>query len=482
MGCVFPFLLKAAEGNAENPGQIIGRLVSINTAGALLGSLLSGFFFINIFGMWSSINIFALAYFAQAVWLILAFTSRAKERQTVALVILTILMMLAGASYSSPLLSPSLDKENVLEVVEGAHATVAVIKGEGILSLRTNNHYGLGSAKNFPRQQLEAELPLTIHPDAKSVFFLGMGTGITAGASLKFPLEQVTICEIMPEVVYLSKKYFTSYINGLYGDSRATVVVEDGRNYLLGREKKYDLIIADLFLPYKAGVGSLYTVDHFEVVKSRLNHGGAFVQWLSIYQFSEEELQIITRTFLSVFDQVTLWRADFDPYLPFIAFVCYNEPVSLNAEALTQRADQFKLFDKYTRTFGKISGEEFLSLYCGNLSRAKQVLPPGPLNTDDMPLIEYSSPITIRNIFSNHVQSVNQEVLYNFLAEVFKNTPPEKDPYLKNFPVKKRYYARAGLDLFGYSTFQKTDKEKAVEFEKKFFNHLSKARELSSKK
>lgn len=181
---------------------------------------------------------------------------------------------------------------------------------------------------------------------------------LAIGASLKFPVKEVTVCEIMPEVVDLSRKYFKPYINGLFENPRVEIVIEDGRNYLLGTDKTYDLIVADLFLPYKAGVGSLYTTDHFKSVKSRLNPGGIFVQWLSIHQFSQEELEILARTFLNVFDQVTIWRADFSPYLPFIAVVCHKDPQILDAEALTAKAARFKLFDTYKNTFGNVSGSE----------------------------------------------------------------------------------------------------------------------------
>ncbi|MFC1828803.1 fused MFS/spermidine synthase [Thermodesulfobacteriota bacterium] len=476
MGSVFPYLLKAAEGRGEKPGPFIGRMVSINTAGSIAGSLLAGFVFINILGMWASINLFALAYLVQAVWLVLAFTSPIKKRWAAALVILSVMMLAIGTSYNRSLVSLKVAGETVLDVVEGSHATVSVVKGKGMISLRMNNHYGLGSAKNFPRQRFEAELPMAIHPDPKTVFFLGMGTGITAGAALKFPVKKVTVCEIMPEVVDLSRKYFKPYINGLFEDPRVEIVVEDGRNYLLGTDKKYDLVVADLFLPYKAGVGSLYTTDHFKSVKARLNPGGIFVQWLSIYQFSEEELQILARTFLNVFDQVTLWRADFSSYLPFIAVVCYKEDQRLDAETLSRKAAKYKLFDTFKHTFAPVSGEELLSLYCGNLSRAKSVLPPGPLNTDDMPLIEYSSPITIRNIFSDHIRCVNQDVLHKFIADIFDQVPPEEDPYLKNTPADKRGYVWAGLDLFGYEVFKRSDREKARALHKKFLVHLSKAR------
>jgi spermidine synthase len=43
LGSIFPYLIKVAEGMKEKPGPVIGRMLSINTVGAILGSLCAGF-------------------------------------------------------------------------------------------------------------------------------------------------------------------------------------------------------------------------------------------------------------------------------------------------------------------------------------------------------------------------------------------------------------------------------------------------------
>jgi spermidine synthase len=478
MGSILPFLLKMAETLDRQPGHIIGRLVAANTAGSLLGSLTAGFFFISAFGLSGSIRTFAALYALLGAGMILFGGVRGGKRAVAVLAILFVGFVVVADPYRQPLLSLK-DGESLVDLVEGSHATLAVVRDRaGELSLRTNNHYGLGSAKNFRRQRLEAQLPLSLHPNPSSVFFLGLGTGITAGAALDFPVKKMTVCELMPEAVTLSKKHFTPYVNGLFDDPRVRIVVEDGRTFLLGTADTYDVIVADLFLPYRAGVGGLYSANHFAVVKSKLKPGGIFAQWLSIYQFSREDLEIIERTLLSVFDRVTVWRADFDPFLPFVVFICQKDPVPLNVDRTADLVEAAGLFQRYKHTFRTVTGHEFLTLYGGNLAAISEAIGPGPINTDNRPLIEFKAPVTIRNIFSGHVRAMNGDQLYDYFAGLISRTLPASDPYLAHTTPADREMVMAGLALFGDAVFVETEPERAEQFKQSFFRRLKRSREL----
>ncbi len=478
MGSILPFLLKMAETVDRQPGHIIGRLVAANTAGSLLGSLLSGFVFIGVFGLSGSIRGFALVYALLGAGMIVFGGVRGRQRAVAALATLAVALIVVADPYRQPLLSLK-EGESLIDLVEGSNATLAVVRDrKGELSLRTNNHYGLGSAKNFRRQRLEAQIPMSLHPDPSSVFFLGLGTGITAGAALDFPLKKMTVCELMPEAVALSRRHFTPYVNGLFDDPRVRIVVEDGRTFLLGTADTYDVIVADLFLPYRAGVGSLYSADHFAVVKSKLKPGGIFAQWLSIYQFSRKDLEIIERTMLSVFDSVTVWRADFDPYLPFVLFVCRNAPGPIKMDQIAERVRGAGIFTPYEKTFGPLTGREILTLYGGNLTASAGAIGPGPLNTDNRPLIEFRSPVTIRNIFSGHVRAMNGDVLHDYFTALVSRTPPARDPSLADTTPADREMALAGLALFGSNVYQITEPARSQLLKESFFRRLERARDL----
>jgi spermidine synthase len=159
-------------------------------------------------------------------------------------------------------------------------------------SIKVNSGYSLGSTSSRISQILQTRIPLLIYPETESIFYLGMGTGATAGEALNKQefrnIKEVTVCELLPDVVKASKKYMTGkvdntdYTNGLFSDPRAKVTVEDGRNHLMATGKKFDMINADLFIPYHRGTGSLYSLEHYQSAKKRLNPNGVYVQWLPL--------------------------------------------------------------------------------------------------------------------------------------------------------------------------------------------------------
>ena len=387
-----------------------------------------------------------------------------RKRYTAAITIIFVLFLISIGPARFPIVSIDSKNQTILDITEGSHATVAVIKEKENIRLKLNNNYQLGDSHDIKRQRVMTELSLFIHSNAKSVFFLGLGTGITAGASLGFPVEKVTICELIPEVVRASKNYFSQYVQGLYDDPRVTVVIEDGRNYLTGTNETYDVIIADLFLPWKAGVGNLYTIEHFQTVKSKLNENGIFVQWLPLWQHSWEEFSIIVRTMLEVFDQITLWRANFSPHVPIIALIGHSNPKPLDLDAMVT------IFRKYARN-ENISEELIkactLIYYSGNLSQIRSLFTKRPLNTDDLPLVEYLSPVTLRNQTSGHVRRFVGDELYDFFKRIFSLMPSENDHYLKNLSERELDYVQAGLDLYAFNLYKKTDKAKSLEFKKR---------------
>ncbi len=95
---------------------------------------------------------------------------------------------------------------------------------------------------------------------------------------------------------------------GVFTDPRSTILIEDGRHYMIGSNKKFDMINADLLRPYRRGAGSLYSLDHYQSSVRRLNPDGSFVQWLTLYQNTETEFGVIARARLEACDQVTMWQ------------------------------------------------------------------------------------------------------------------------------------------------------------------------------
>ena len=455
LGAVFPYLMKTEERYTTSPGKSLGRLATINTVGAILGSLFCGFVFLERFGMWRTMQIMGVIYFLMALWM-----PSVRGRVGMAVKCISgvgLILLFTGLNPSRLPVTGVLEMrkdEVTLKAWEGSDCTVSVVRGNDGLSIKINSDYGLGSSEGRIRQASQAEIPLMLKPDAKSVFFLGMGTGISAGAALsdRFPqVERVVTCELSPHVISASKEFMTQVdgvdlTNGLFTDPRSTVLTEDGRHYLMATQEKFDVINSDLFVPYRSGAGSLYSVEHFESVKKRLQPGGIFVQWLPAYQVTEFEFHVIGKTLLEVFDHVTVWRCDFAPFNEVIAFVGHRDETPLAACDIddTQTKKSFSDGNGREDIYQTLNPQTALLYYGGNLTASKEGFAGYPVNTDDKPVIEYMAPRYYRNQGKDGMPWFVGPYILKFIKDLQKNCPPDQDPLLVNRTPANRRLPLAG--------------------------------------
>lgn len=450
LGILFPYLLKASEQRQEAPGRVFGELAALNTLGGVAGSIAAGFFMLEFWGLWTSVFAIALLYAAVAV--ATAWPAFGGARAGLAAVAMGVLLALAFDPMGSlPRVAEGRDGERVLEVLEGAGASITVVEGGRGRRIKHNNHYGLGGSGDRNQEARQAHWPLALHPAPRSVYFLGMGTGITAGAALQHPLDRVLVAELDAQVTEASARYFSRYTNGLFDDPRAEVRSEDGRNLLRGSPERFDVIVADLFLPWKAGVGSLYSREHYTAARERLNESGLYAQWLLLVQFSEEEFAAVARTMLEVFPRVTLWRANERVTHPLVLLLGERDPNAFEPAAIDARIASIAptVFDN-----ARVAPEHravpdnaarLLYGYAGNLSVARDALPEAPINTDDRPFVEYSAPVTHREKRGGEARALIGGPWVALLDRIFDAAPPDADPALAATPKAWRLLPRSGL-------------------------------------
>ncbi len=458
LGMLFPYLWKVAESGAESAGETVGRLLALNTVGAIMGSLAAGFLLLEWLGLWRAIQLMAGLYLAAAILLPkLEATDTggaAWPARSLSFAPVLIFVLLISALDASRLpvvrIDPVRRAESLIEVWEGSSATVAVVRRGEDLRIKVDNYYTLGSTRSRALEQRQAHFPLLMHPDPRAVFFLGMGTGITAGASLAHSVERVQVAELLGDAILASRRYFRHYTQGLFDDSRVRIIEEDGRHHLSATDETYDVIVGDLFIPWKAGNGGLFSLEHFRNVSERLAEGGLFAQWIPLYQVSEWEFGIIARTFTEVFPDVTLWRGDFLPEGPIVALVGRNQAQALNPVRVLHRA----------RTLTAANDESAASLlpdpntpalllyYAGNLSQASELLAGYPVNTDTRPYIELDAARTQRAQAAGRRDWFVGEKLVDFFDRLLAAATVETDPHLVKLEARQRQAVHAGLDIF----------------------------------
>ncbi|MEK6748770.1 MAG: fused MFS/spermidine synthase [Pseudomonadota bacterium] len=218
-------------------------------------------------------------------------------------------------------------------------------------------------------QRNQVRLPLLLHPQPKTVLLLGVGTGISASATLDWPGLQVTGVELSAGAIEAARAQFAA-VNGKVLD-RMQVVQDDARRYLRTTTQTYDVIVGDLFHPDLAGRSSLLSLQQFHYARARLAPGGVFCQWLALNQFDAVGLATIQRTFKQVFPEAQWFGEGFR-----VALVGVRD----GRMRATARA----------RTDAATGGEgvwTWWGRYLGPLSP-----PPGALQDEWSPVIEFSLP------------------------------------------------------------------------------------------
>jgi spermidine synthase len=345
--------------------------------------------------------------------------------------------------------------EKLLAVQEGSHGIVAVVDrpSDHDRRIKVDNYYTLGGLASRDNELLQGQLPLLLHPAPKRVLHIGSATGISPSGALSFPVERVVAVELIPEVTDMARVYFAEANRHLYGDPRVESVNADGRNYLLGTRERFDVIVADLFIPWHAGTGSLYAEEQFALARSRLAPGGLFCQWLPLYQLSPEEFRMIVATFLRVFSQTTLWRGDFFADRPIVALIGHPDALPIDLDKLERRLNHFRRSGELQqKIFRDIAG--VMMLYAGDLSQVADQFREYPINTDDRPLIEYLAP----RIVGRHGQAPAEGkqwltglTLASFYRELQNNTLDKPDSIFPDQTVRHRQYRLAGEFFYNFN-------------------------------
>ncbi len=385
-GLLLPAVLHAAGAAGGSGGEgaaRLGRLLAWNTGGAVAGALLAPFVLLPVLGLWMGILAVAVLYGVAAV-LVPAPPGRSRLLRDGALAVAWLVLMTRGSPTALPALRVE-DGDRLLFAEETPAGLVAVIERANGLVLQVDNHYALGGTADRVHQERQGHVPLLLHPAPRRALFLGSATGGSAGAALAHPVEQLTLVELVPGVARAAS-FFRAANRDVVDSVRSRLVIDDARSYLRSTADRFDVIVADLFVPWRAGTGSLYSREHFEAARAHLSESGVFSQWLPLYQLSEDEALIVARTFLDVFPNAVVFRGDFFGRFPIAALIGFaGDPPS--TETIERRVLALAAAGEDDRWVTRPEG--FWALHVGALGPLAPALSALPLNRDDRPVLEF---------------------------------------------------------------------------------------------
>jgi spermidine synthase len=198
----------------------------------------------------------------------------------------------------------------------------------------------------------------------KKVLVIGLGTGVTVGAIAHQELvEQVDVCEINNAVTE-QLSYFDFATFNASKNPKVNIIDSDVVKYLLRSDLKYDIIVSIPSNFWVAGVENLMTPEFYTLAKSKLNTGGAFIQWIPDYDFSEAALKIVLKSFSTSFENPGLWRLTQDDLV-----LMYQKGKSLNKnwqpkrmaeESLLETFDVIEFYNPRSLTYSQIADSKII--------------------------------------------------------------------------------------------------------------------------
>ncbi len=416
IGATFPCAVSAAARGAGRAGEDVGRTYAVNTLGAIAGSALVGLVLIPALGLHTSFRVAVVGNLLLAVALFLGPPRPVRRRRQFAAALAAALVV--GAWFLPPWSRDVLSSgvavyaqqyqrlsweqfrtravpKQILYYRDGPTATVTVHQESDNLFLRTNGKTDASTSYDMVTQLMAGHVPMLLHPTAKQVLVIGLGSGVTAGAIIGYPLERLDLVEIEPSVVEAAR-FFGAFNANVLDNPKVHVSIADGRNYLLITPRRYDVIVSEPSNPWIGGLASLFTVEMFQHARDRLRPGGVMVQWMQAYALEAEDLKMVIRTFASVFPTTAVWAATPGDFL----LVGSVEPRPLDLRAVQER---LAANPAARRLFGPTpEWPDFLGYFLLGTEDSARLVSAGPLNTDDRLPLEFSAP---RSLYLNTAES-----------------------------------------------------------------------------
>ena len=413
-GAAFPLAAELYSRHKNTISSSVGGVYFWNTLGAILGSSLTGFMFIPLMGVHNTLVFALMVALGAGVVLLLGDGHAAlKPRLAGAAVgVAAVLLVVSTARWDKTLMSSgpflyyeSLGKSNTVSELhdyvsskhkllyyrDGITSTVTVRRTGERLYMQVNGKTDASNLGDAHAQIFASLAPLLIHKHPGEVAVIGIGSGMSAGVALQMPhVRHVDVIEIEPAVVDILK-YFDKYNFELRKDKRASIFVEDGRNFLLRRRKKYDVIVSEPSNPWIAGIANLYTKDFFELSRKHLNPGGLFCQWIQFYNISPNNLRMIIATMQSVYPHMNAFIIHGDMFL-----IGAVEPYRLNGPDIARRFRESGIRPKLAPMKCQFND---LSILAGHYKAGPEELRKlsvfAQYHTDNRPLLEYYAPLDI---------------------------------------------------------------------------------------
>lgn len=395
-GALLPLLFHHLRQTVGELGTTAGRLYSWNTAGSLLGALLGGYLLLIFFDLHI---VFRVALGALVVCAVIL-TVQLLKISALAMAVLVMAPALVGL-WSMPEWDPErLDsglfrkreataltyvgadaffenrKRRIIFHRDGPSTTATVREGRKDderpgFSLSTNGKPDGNLIGDYPTMALAALFPALLAEENRRSFVIGYGTGVTAGELAALDsMQEVHVAEIS-QAVLDAAPYFEVGNQAPLASPKLRLHRSDAYRSLLRAEGQFDIIVSEPSNPWVSGVEMLFSRGFLEAAKDKLSPGGVYAQWFHLYETDNEAVELVLRTYLSVFDHVSLW---FTMQSDLVIMGIQDPERALDVGAMRTRFEQ----PDFREAFERVGVQNLAAVF------AHEIVPLGVLNALEM--------------------------------------------------------------------------------------------------
>lgn len=167
----------------------------------------------------------------------------------------------------------------------------------------------------FIYHEMLTHLPILAHGRVQDLLIIGGGDGGMLEEALKHrALGHVTMVEIDPSVVEMSKAYLPSICGDAFADPRLDLMFADGFAFVRETERRYDVAIVDSTDPIGPGE-ALFTQEFYAACKRCLRPGGILVTQNGVPFMQPDELRNTVRVLRPLFADVHCYLAAVPGYV-----------------------------------------------------------------------------------------------------------------------------------------------------------------------
>lgn len=288
-GTISPLLINLINTDKHTSGKSSGTIYAVSTLGGIIATFLIGFYLLPHYGISFCLILFGIIVGLPAVLYFFV------KKQYGLLIILVVTNSILGYRFMH-----AKTAKNILYKSDGILGEIKVID-RSLYNQKTNTYTPFRElmVNNISQTVMDLNNPnnsywdyvdvliynLNNYAKGKKVLLLGLGGG-TLYKQLKLNGYDVDVVEIDERIAKVAKDFFQV-------EKDLNVVIDDARHYLNTANKKYDVIIYDLFHS-ETPPTHLMTLEAFKELKTKLTDKGLLV--INFYGFISGDKGLAARS------------------------------------------------------------------------------------------------------------------------------------------------------------------------------------------